>query len=49
MIYHDLKFLDNLNKAKTIEYNAFIIQNSLSSVLFSNKLLFFKIDLTAVR
>ena len=49
MIYHDLKLLNNLNKAETIKYNASIMQSSLLSVLSFNKLLFFKINLIAVK
>ena len=45
MIYCDLKFLDDLNKAETIKYNAFTMQNSSLSVLSFNKLIFFKINL----
>ena len=48
MIYHDLKFLDNLNKVKTVKHDASVIQSSSSSVLSFNELLFFKTNLTAV-
>ena len=46
MICHDLKSLNNLNKAETVEYSASVIQSSSLSVLSFNKLFFSKTDLT---
>ena len=49
MIYHNLKFLDNLNKVKTVEYNTSVIQSSSSLILSSDKLFFSKTNLTTVK
>ena len=46
MIYCNLKFLDNLNKAKTVKYNTSVMQSSLLLMLSSNKLFFSKTNLT---
>ena len=48
MIYYNLKFLDNLNKVKTVKHDASVIQNSLLLILSFNKLFFSKTDLTTV-
>ena len=49
MIHYNLKSLDNLNKVKTVECDTSVIQSPSSLVLSSNKLFFFKINLTVVR
>ena len=49
MIYHDLKSLDKLNKVKTVRCDTFVMQNSSSLILSSDKLFFSETNLAAVK